>query len=66
MVPGCLDEERIIVTLTTREANDGHSERKTQVQFCLISSVGCYHHHLRIIALLQSYLKNAKAIGREN
>jgi len=65
IVPGCLGKEKIIVTLTTQEMNHGHSERKTQVQFCLISGIDCCHYYLRIV-LLQSVLKNAKSIGRKN
>ena len=61
MVPGCLGEERIIVTLTTQEVNHGHSERKTQVLFCHIGGVDCFHYYWRIV-LLQSVLKSAKSI----
>lgn len=64
MISGCLGEEKIIITLTTQEANHGHDERETQIQFCLISGVNCCHYYLRII-LLQSVLKSTKSIGRE-
>ena len=64
VVPGCLGEERIIVTLTPQEVNHGHSERKTHVQFCHIGSVDCCYYYCRIV-LLESVLKSAKSIRRE-
>jgi hypothetical protein len=64
MVPGCLGEERIIVTLTMQEVKHVNSERKTQIQFCFISGVDCCCYYC--LRILQSVLKSAKPTGREN
>ena len=56
--------ERTIITVTTKEANDGSSERETQIQFCPIGGVGCCHYYL-CVAPIKSLLKCAKPTGME-